>query len=101
VGNYILQNYKIRKYFLQNFLRKVFYKKHFAKKLAAISCKFFFITKFISISYKKTFKTNWQDDMMRVVFVDVRDATARVLVPTQEVKTVGRPLEILSFGQLD
>ena len=30
------------------------------------------------------------DDMMRVVVVDVRDATARVPVPTQEVKTVGQ-----------
>jgi len=53
VDNYFLQNYKIHKYFLQNLLRKVFYTKSFAKKLAAISCKFFFITKFMSISYKK------------------------------------------------
>jgi len=30
------------------------------------------------------------DDMMRLVVVDVRDATARVPVPTQEVKTVGQ-----------
>jgi len=30
------------------------------------------------------------DDMMRVVVVDVRDATTRVPVPTQEVKTVGQ-----------
>jgi len=53
VGNYFLQNYKIRKYFLQNLLWKVFYTKHFAKKLTTISCNFFFITKFISISYTK------------------------------------------------
>jgi len=30
--------------------------------------------------------------MMRVVVVDVRDVTARVPVPTQEVKTVGQAL---------
>ena len=57
MGNYFLQNYKIRKYFLQNLLRKVFYTKYFAKKLATISYKYFFITKFISISYRKKFKT--------------------------------------------
>jgi len=45
MGNYFLQNYKIRKYFLQNLLRKVFYTKYFAKKLVAISCNFFFHNK--------------------------------------------------------
>jgi len=63
VGNYFLQNYKIRKYFLQNLLQKVFYKKYFAKKLAVIFCNFFFITKFISISYKKNFKTKLAGNM--------------------------------------
>jgi len=56
VDNYFLKYYKIRKYLLQNLLWKMFYTKTFAKKLAAISCKFFFITKFVSISYEKNFK---------------------------------------------
>jgi len=32
------------------------------------------------------------NDVMRVVVVDVRDATAQVPVPTQEVKTMGQAL---------
>jgi len=71
MGNYFLQNYKIRKYFLQNLLRKVFYTKYFAKKLAAISCIFFFITKFISISYKKKFKTKLGGTMSFFSSVDL------------------------------
>jgi len=63
VGNYFLQNYKIRKYFLQNLLRKVFYTKYFVKTLAAISYNFFFITKFISIFYQKIFKTKLAGNM--------------------------------------
>jgi len=63
MDNYFLQNYKICKYFLQNLLRKVFYTKYFAKKLAAISCKRFFITKFISIFYKKNFETKLVGNM--------------------------------------
>jgi len=35
----------------------VFYTKYFARKLVAISCNFFFTTKFVSISYEKIFKT--------------------------------------------
>jgi len=53
VGNYFLQNYKIRKYFLQNLLWKVFYTKYFSKKLAAISCKFFFHNKIYKYFLKK------------------------------------------------
>jgi len=41
MGNYFIQNYKIRKYFLQNLLRKVFYTKYFTKKFTAISYEFF------------------------------------------------------------
>jgi len=63
VGNYFLQNYKICKYFLKNLLRKVFYTKYFTRKLVAISCNFFFITKFVSISYKKNFKTKLVENM--------------------------------------
>jgi len=63
VGNYFLHNYKIRKYFLQNLLRKLFYTKYFAKKLIAIFCNFFFITKFISISYKKKIETKLTENM--------------------------------------
>jgi len=57
VGNYFLQNYEIRKYFLQNLLWKVFYTKYFCKKIGKNFLQFFFITKFISISYKNNFKT--------------------------------------------
>jgi len=41
VGNYSLQNYKIRKYFQQNLLQKLFYTKYFVKKSVAIFCNFF------------------------------------------------------------
>jgi len=41
----------------------MFYTKYFAKKLAGISCKLFFITKFISISYKKKIKTKLAGNM--------------------------------------
>jgi len=44
-------------------LRKVFSTKYFAKKLAMISYKFFFIKKFISISYEKHFKTKLVGNM--------------------------------------
>ena len=35
----------------------MFYTKYFARKLVTISCKLFFLTKFVNISYKKNFKT--------------------------------------------
>jgi len=41
----------------------VFYTKNFAKKFVAIFCKFFFTTKFVSISYKKKFKTKLTGNM--------------------------------------
>jgi len=63
VDNHFLQNYKICKYFLQNLLWKVFYTKYFTKKLIAISCKFFSLTKFVSISYEKIFKTKLVGNM--------------------------------------
>jgi len=44
-------------------LQKVFYTKYFAKKVAAISCKKKFITKFINISYKKIYKTKLTRNM--------------------------------------
>jgi len=57
VGNYFLQNYKIRKYFLQNLLRKVFYTKYFAKKLTEIFCKSFFHNKIYKYFLQKKIKT--------------------------------------------
>jgi len=93
VGNYFLQNYRIRKYFLQNLLRKVFYTKSFAKKLAGISCKFFFsITKFINISYKKKIKTKLTENMSFLEKRRLREERSkkievilsRNLVPTPE-----------------
>jgi len=44
-------------------LRKVFYTKYFIKNLTVIPCNFFFITKFISISYKKKIKTKLAENM--------------------------------------
>jgi len=41
----------------------MFYIKYFAKKLVAISCKFFFTTKFVSIFYEKNFKTKFAGNM--------------------------------------
>jgi len=41
----------------------VFYTKYFARKLVAISCKFIFTTKFVSISYEKILKTKLAGNM--------------------------------------
>jgi len=53
IPSWVIISYKIycKKYFIQNILQK---------KMATISCKFFFIIKFISISYKKkNSNQNW------------------------------------------
>ena len=57
--------------FLWNLLQKMFYTKYFVRKLIAISYKFFFSTKFISISLKKKLKPNWQEIWVFLVVFEI------------------------------
>jgi len=56
MGNYFLQNYKIRKSFLQNLLRKVFYTKYFAKKIGSNFLQIFFHNKIYKYFLQKKFQ---------------------------------------------
>jgi len=66
ISLWVIISYKIIKFASISYkscCEKYFVEKYFAKKLTVISCKFFFITKFISISYKKKFKTKLAENM--------------------------------------
>jgi len=72
-------------------LRKVFYTKYFAKILIAISYNFFFITKFVSIFYKKNFKTKLAGN---INFFLINEKKKHIKLDTTSNYTVDKSLKL-------